>query len=74
VLGAKVIGRDMELDNTRRTSGSPGKVLLSPATITSTPLLITLVARLYLASPIPFMFSPRPLTGTSAGNIQGFTK
>lgn len=50
VLGVKVIGR-IDVGNTRNNWGDPGNVLLSRAMITSTPLLITLVARLYLPLP-----------------------
>lgn len=40
----------MELGSTLLKCGSPGNVLLSPATITSTPFDMTLVAKLYLGS------------------------
>jgi len=46
VLGASVIGLACDVGNTLSTLAWPGYVLLSPATITSTPLLIFFVAKL----------------------------
>lgn len=55
VCGANVIGLVTVLDNNLRNSGSPNLVPRSVATITSTPLLITLVAKLYLGSACPLV-------------------
>jgi len=46
VLGARVMGLACDVGNTLSTLAWPGYVLLSPATITSTPLLIFFVAKL----------------------------
>jgi len=46
VLGASVMGLACDVGNTLNTLPCPGYVLLSPATITSTPLLIFFVAKL----------------------------
>lgn len=46
----------MLLGNIRSMLGSPGKVLLSPATITSTPFDIMRVAKLCLASSVSYGF------------------
>lgn len=45
VLGARVMGLACDVGNTLSTLAWPGYVLLSPATITSTPLLIFFVAK-----------------------------
>ena len=61
VCGVNVIGRILEVGNTLSNCGEPGNVLLSRATITSTPLLITFVAKLYL---------PRPSSSTTARSLK----
>ena len=58
VLGARVMGGPTGAEGRILRDGAPGTVLLSPATITSTPLLITFVAR-----------NPRP-SSTPIGTYQ----